>query len=91
MNPNPPVKGQKVLVEYNGHLDEKVPQGSFINLLVNYGSVPIIQERFDLCNDTLKAVGKCPFETGNYKLSTIIDIPDNLRKYCNITLLANVY
>ncbi|KAI9272350.1 ML domain-containing protein [Helicostylum pulchrum] len=78
LNPNPPVKGQKVLVEYGGYLNEKVPQGSFINLLVNYGSIPIIQERFDLCNDTLIAIGKCPFETGNYNLSTRINVPDYL-------------
>ncbi|KAI8090845.1 hypothetical protein BDF21DRAFT_449850 [Thamnidium elegans] len=78
LNPNPPVKGQKALVEYGGHLNEKVPQGSFVNLLVNYVSVPIIQERFDLCNDTLKVIRKCSFEIGNYNLSTRIDVPGNL-------------
>lgn len=78
--PNPPIKGQKLLIEYGGYLNESVPQGTHINLSAYFNSTPVIHRKIDLCNDTLKSVGDCPLEAGEFALTKEIGISDALRK-----------
>ncbi|KAI7894188.1 MD-2-related lipid-recognition domain-containing protein [Mucor mucedo] len=77
-NPNPPVKGQKLFIEYGGYLKERLPKGTRINLIASFNSVPVIHKKINLCEDTLKSVGDCPLEPGRYDLTKEVGISEDL-------------
>lgn len=80
-NPNPPVKGQILLIEYGGYLKKKLPEGLRINLIASFNSATIIHKRIDLCDDSLKSDGDCLVEPGRYDLTKEIKISEKFREY----------
>ncbi|RKP38877.1 MD-2-related lipid-recognition domain-containing protein, partial [Dimargaris cristalligena] len=78
LNPDPPHKGQKLFIEGSGHVNQRVVNGSYIDVSVKYGLIKLLTRRFDLC-DLVGEIGlKCPIEEGDIRFSKEVDIPKEI-------------
>ncbi|CEP11370.1 hypothetical protein [Parasitella parasitica] len=78
LNPNPPIKGQKLNIEFSGYLEEEVPRYSYIDLSVKLGFFEVIRTQIDLCSEVLIHGPSCPVTTGPYHYSTNIMVPSTI-------------
>ncbi|KAI8636461.1 ML domain-containing protein [Parasitella parasitica] len=75
LNPNPPIKGQMLNIEFSGYLEEEVPRYSYIDLSVKLGFFEVIHTKIDLCSEALIHGPSCPVTIGPYHYSTNIMVP----------------
>src|SRR4051812_24266475 len=52
LDPDPPRKGEKLNIEAHGWLKEEVINGSYIDVVVKFGVIKLLQQRMDLCEQT---------------------------------------
>jgi hypothetical protein len=75
LSPNPPVPGAKLEIKATGTVLEPIEDGAYINLVVKYGLIRLINQKADLCEQTEKADLKCPIEKGHLSVTKSVDIP----------------
>ncbi|KAG1455638.1 hypothetical protein G6F56_007018 [Rhizopus delemar] len=49
LNPEIPVKGQKLEIDFKGYLSEQVPEGTKVEIIVKLGLIQLIRKTFDFC------------------------------------------
>ncbi|OZJ03569.1 hypothetical protein BZG36_03092 [Bifiguratus adelaidae] len=76
--PDPPVKGETLSVDFKGYLKETVEEGAYVDVLVKYGVVKILQKRFDLCEQAGQVNKSCPVEKGDFTIDKDVDLPKEI-------------
>jgi ML domain len=78
LNPDPPVKGETLSVDFKGYLKETVEEGAYVDVLVKYGVVKILQKRFDLCEQAGQVNKSCPVEKGDFTIDKDVELPKEI-------------
>ena len=71
----PPRSGAQLEIKATGTVLEPIEDGAYINLVVKYGLIRLINQKADLCEQTEKADLKCPIEKGHLSVTKSVDIP----------------
>ena len=67
--------GAKLEIKATGTVLQTIEDGAYINLVVKYGLIRLINQKADLCEQTEKADLKCPIEKGHLSVTKSVDIP----------------
>lgn len=62
-------------IKATGTVFEPIVEGAYINLVVKYGLIRLINQEVDLCEQTEKADLKCPIEKGVLSITKSVEIP----------------
>ncbi|KAI1850108.1 hypothetical protein JX265_003481 [Neoarthrinium moseri] len=76
--PNPPEAGTELVIRAAGTVFETIEEGAYINLVVKYGLIRLVNTKADLCEQTEKADLKCPIEKGILSVTKAVDIPNEV-------------
>ncbi|KAI7907477.1 ML domain-containing protein [Cokeromyces recurvatus] len=78
LNPDPPVKGKDLVIDFKGYLSETVPNGTVVEIIVKFGVVKLLQKKFDFC-DKIQEVGeKCPIPQGELLFNKVVSLPKEI-------------
>jgi hypothetical protein len=75
--PNPPVPGQKLLIEATGNFTQEVGEGAKVTLTVKYGLITLIHMKTDLCEQIKTLDEECPLN-GKKIITKEVDIPSKV-------------
>ncbi|KAH6659523.1 ML domain-containing protein [Truncatella angustata] len=75
LSPNPPEPGSELVIRATGTVFEPIKDGAYINLVVKYGLIRLVNTKADLCEQTEKADLKCPIEKGILSVEKKVEIP----------------
>ncbi|KAK9774765.1 putative Phosphatidylglycerol/phosphatidylinositol transfer protein [Seiridium cardinale] len=78
LSPNPPEAGNELVIRAAGTVYETIEEGAYINLVVKYGLIRLINTRADFCEQTEKADLKCPIEKGILSIEKAVEIPNEV-------------
>jgi hypothetical protein len=78
LTPNPPARGANLTVSAVGHLHGLVEEGAYVDVDVRYGYIKLISQTYDLCDQVGEVDLECPLQPGEYKLSKIVEIPNEV-------------
>ncbi|KAI0158856.1 ML domain-containing protein [Pestalotiopsis sp. NC0098] len=67
--------GAELKIRAAGTVFEDIEEGAYINLVVKYGLIRLINTKADLCEQTEKADLKCPIKKGILSVEKAVDIP----------------
>ncbi|KAI0132560.1 ml domain-containing protein [Xylariales sp. AK1849] len=73
--PNPPEAGSELVIRAAGTVFETIEDGAYINLVVKYGLIRLVNTKADLCEQMEKADMKCPIEKGVLQVTKSVEIP----------------
>lgn len=76
LDPNPPEPGVNLTISAKGTLNSPVVEGSYVDIVVNYGFIQLIRQRYDLCEVLGKAELECPLDKGYLELTREVAIPE---------------
>lgn len=74
--------GSKLEIKATGTVLEPIEDGAYINLVVKYGLIRLINQKADLCEQTEKADLKCPIQKGHLSVTKSVDIPREVPPVC---------
>ncbi|GMM31129.1 sterol transporter [Martiniozyma asiatica (nom. inval.)] len=75
LDPNPPERGQNLTITASGILDETIDDGAYVDVVVTYGYIKLLQQTYDLCEELPNVEMECPVEKGDYQLTKEVAIP----------------
>ncbi|KAI8878543.1 hypothetical protein K501DRAFT_258368 [Backusella circina FSU 941] len=78
LNPDPPVRGQDLEIDFKGFLSESVPNGTTVEIMVKYGVVKLIQKKYDFCDVIQQVDEKCPIPEGTLRLHKVVSLPKEI-------------
>ncbi|TPX30113.1 hypothetical protein SmJEL517_g06246 [Synchytrium microbalum] len=78
LTPDPPVKGQSLVIEARGYLKEDVVAGSVADVKVKLGLIKLFEQRLDLCEEIKRIDVECPILKGYQVIERTIDLPNEL-------------
>ncbi|KAL7274804.1 Phosphatidylglycerol/phosphatidylinositol transfer protein [Rhizina undulata] len=90
LTPNPPVPGQKLIIEAHGILNDAIEKGALVEVTVKYHLITLIKERLDLCDHVSEVGLECPIDEGKMVLTKEVTLPKAIPpgKY---SVIANAY
>ncbi|KAF5098974.1 hypothetical protein D0Z00_001840 [Geotrichum galactomycetum] len=75
VTPNPPEKGKNVTIYAEGIAKKTIKEGAYVDVEVRYGYIKLLEQTFDLCEQS-KSVGiECPIEKGKVIVNSTAAIP----------------
>ncbi|KAJ3009901.1 Phosphatidylglycerol/phosphatidylinositol transfer protein [Thoreauomyces humboldtii] len=78
INPDPPRRGEELVVDVKGTLDETVAAGAYADVTVKLGLIKLLDTRLNLCDEITKIDRECPIEKGPVDINTTVKIPGEL-------------
>jgi len=78
LNPNPPLKGEVLVIDAEGFLKEDVVQGAVINLIVKIGVIKLLTKELDFCEESAKIDKPCPLKAGEQFLHHEVELPKDI-------------
>ncbi|KAF8943869.1 Phosphatidylglycerol/phosphatidylinositol transfer protein [Haplosporangium gracile] len=78
LNPNPPLKGEVLVIDAEGFLKEDVVQGAVINLIVKIGLIKLLTKKLDFCEESAKIDKPCPLKAGEQFLHHEVELPKDI-------------
>jgi hypothetical protein len=78
LDPDPPKKGQSLHIDFKGYLSESIEQGAYIDLIVKYGVVKLLQKKIDLCEQAKEIDKECPLDEGEFSFIKDVDLPNDI-------------
>lgn len=88
--PNPPKPGHNLTIEAAGVVKKDIKEGAYVELVVKYGFIQLIQTTVDLC-EQIRSIGlDCPIKAGETTITKSVALPQEIPpgKY---TVKADVY
>lgn len=76
LDPNPPEPGTNLTISAAGTLKAAITEGAYVDVVVNYGFIQLIRQRYDLCEVLGQADLECPLDKGYLELTREVAIPD---------------
>ncbi|RKO89185.1 ML domain-containing protein [Blyttiomyces helicus] len=78
LTPDPPKRGEPLVVSLNGTLDADLAQGAYGDVKVKLGFIKLVELRIDVCEELGKIDEPCPKKEGPLVISHSADIPREL-------------
>lgn len=78
ISPNPPQRGQNLTIVGDGLLLKAIEDGAYVDVVVNYGYIKLIQQTYDLCEELPQVGMECPLEKGEYDLIKAVELPSQI-------------
>ncbi|CAO3628606.1 unnamed protein product [Cunninghamella echinulata] len=78
LSPDPPIKGEKLKIEFEGFLKDTVVDGAYVDIKVKFGVVQLLHKKFDFCAEIEKIDEKCPIEKGILAFTKEVDLPKQI-------------
>ncbi|KAF9153540.1 Phosphatidylglycerol/phosphatidylinositol transfer protein [Linnemannia schmuckeri] len=78
LNPNPPLKGEVLVIDAEGFLKEDVVNGAKINLMVKVGVIKLLTKELDFCEESAKIDKPCPLKAGEQFLHHEVELPKEI-------------
>ncbi|KAK3840199.1 MAG: putative phosphatidylglycerol/phosphatidylinositol transfer protein [Linnemannia elongata] len=78
LNPNPPLKGEVLVIDAEGVLKEDVVEGAKINLIVKVGLIKLLTKELDFCEESAKIDKPCPLKKGQQFLHHEVELPKEI-------------
>lgn len=75
VEPYPPIPGENLTVDASGELLVTVIDGAYVDVVVTYGFIILINKRYDLCELVPEVDLECPVQKGLLSLSKTVEIP----------------
>ncbi|RYP32578.1 hypothetical protein DL766_003903 [Monosporascus sp. MC13-8B] len=73
--PNPPEAGAELVIRATGTVLETIEDGAYVNLVVKYGLIRLVNTRADLCEQVSNVDLECPIEKGVLSITKAVEIP----------------
>ncbi|KAI0485273.1 ML domain-containing protein [Xylariaceae sp. FL0804] len=73
--PNPPSPGSEMVIRATGTVFETVEKDAYVNLVVKYGLIRLVNTKVDLCEQVENVDLSCPIEKGVLSITKAVDIP----------------
>ena len=86
LDPDPPKKGQNLHIEFEGWLSEEIEEGAYIDVIVKYGVVKLLQKKFDLCEQAKEIDKECPLPSGAFAFIKDVDLPKEIPPVSSLSL-----
>ncbi|GLB45322.1 hypothetical protein LshimejAT787_2100820 [Lyophyllum shimeji] len=80
VEPDPPQRGQDLTVKFVGDVSKTVKKGSWVDVTVKLGLVPILTKSFDFCEQAHKTniTDRCPYDPGTYAVERTVTLPEEI-------------
>ncbi|ORX48849.1 hypothetical protein DM01DRAFT_1409743 [Hesseltinella vesiculosa] len=78
LNPDPPLRGEKLYINFKGTLKKTVDEGAYALITVKYGVVQLLKKKFDLCKEIKSLDENCPLEEGELTFQKDVDLPKEI-------------
>ncbi|KAK3826209.1 MAG: phosphatidylinositol transfer protein [Linnemannia gamsii] len=78
LNPNPPLKGEVLVIDAKGFLQEDVVEGAKIFLVVKLGLIKLLTKELDFCEESVKINKPCPLKAGDQVLYHEVELPKEI-------------
>lgn len=75
LEPYPPVPGENLTVVASGELLVDVVDGAYVDVVVSYGYIVLVNKRYDLCELLPEVDLECPVSKGFLALTKTVEIP----------------
>ncbi|KAI8951119.1 phosphatidylinositol transfer protein [Xylaria longipes] len=73
--PNPPESGAELVIRATGTVFEPIEQDAYVQLVVKYGLIRLVNMKANLCDQVENVDLKCPIEKGVLSITKAVDIP----------------
>ncbi|KAH9887848.1 ML domain-containing protein [Xylariomycetidae sp. FL2044] len=73
--PNPPESGAELVIRATGTVFEPIEEGAYVNLVVKYGLIRLVNTKADLCEQVSEVDLECPIDKGVLSITKAVDIP----------------
>lgn len=73
--PNPPEAGGNLVIRATGTVFETIEDGAYVNLVVKYGLIRLVNTKADLCEQVSNVDLECPIEKGILSITKAVEIP----------------
>ncbi|TPX39739.1 hypothetical protein SeLEV6574_g07012 [Synchytrium endobioticum] len=78
LTPDPPQKGQPLVIEARGTLKEDVVAGAIADVRVKLGLIKLFEQRLDICEQIKQIDLECPIQKGYHVIERSIQVPNEL-------------
>ncbi|EIE81459.1 hypothetical protein RO3G_06164 [Rhizopus delemar RA 99-880] len=78
LNPEIPVRGKNLEIDFKGYLSEQVPEGTQVEIVVKLGLVQLLRKRFDFCDKIQEIDEKCPIPEGEVTFHKEVELPNQI-------------
>ncbi|KAL1925639.1 uncharacterized protein VTP21DRAFT_522 [Calcarisporiella thermophila] len=77
-SPNPPERGKPLTILGKGNLTENIKEGAYVDLVVKYGLIKLLQQQMDLCEEAEKIGYQCPLQRGELQVEHTETLPKEI-------------
>lgn len=78
ISPNPPIPGTNLTISARGTLKTDLVDGSYVDVLVRYGFIVLVNKRYDLCELLPEVELECPVKAGYLRLERTVELPEEV-------------
>uniref|UniRef100_A0A8H7TW31 Phosphatidylglycerol/phosphatidylinositol transfer protein n=1 Tax=Bionectria ochroleuca TaxID=29856 RepID=A0A8H7TW31_BIOOC len=82
--------GQDLVIKAEGIVKEKIEEGAYVSLAVNYGLIRLITTDADLCEQIGNVDLECPVEAGKLAITKTVELPAQIPPG-TYTVVADVF
>ncbi|PPQ91928.1 hypothetical protein CVT25_000971 [Psilocybe cyanescens] len=79
-SPDPPEPGKELTVTVKADVLKEIVDGAYADTAVKFGVVKLLEKKFDVCEEALKANGtiQCPVAPGSYTVVQTVTLPRDI-------------
>lgn len=70
--------GETLTIDAIGNFTQRVEDGAYVRLSVQYGLITLIRRTEDLCELLANVDKECPVEKGELKVTKAVDLPSQI-------------
>lgn len=78
LEPNPPQPGENLTVTASGTVLTTIEAGAYADVVVRYGFITLVNQRYDLCEVLPEVDIECPVEKGYLSLTRVVELPSGV-------------
>lgn len=75
------------MIKAEGIVKEKIEEGAYVSLAVNYGLIRLITTDADLCEQIGNVDLECPVEAGKLAITKTVELPAQIPPVCFLAVL----
>ncbi|GMM50670.1 sterol transporter [Starmerella bacillaris] len=78
LDPYPPIPGENITITASGNLLVDVYDGAYVDVVVTYGFIILVNKRYDLCELLPEVSMECPVSKGKLSIVKTVEIPEEV-------------